>query len=280
MPTTALDDRSTICITGDDAHDFLQNLITTDLDTLKPDQAAPGALLTPQGKILFDFLISVEDDGYRLEMRRDTIADFVKRLTLYRLRAKVVFSESGQEFVSVSWGEDSSASSGFADLRFMDSTVRRTYGDRPDGNASAADWHAFRIAHGVAESGDDFALGDVFPHDVLYDLNGGVSFRKGCFVGQEVVSRMQHRGTARRRILLAKSDTALPTAGTEVLADGRTLGTLGTVSGTAGLALMRTDRASRAIAEGVPIMAAGAALELSTPAWSGLTFPEAAESSD
>lgn len=280
MPTTKLDDRSTICISGEDAHDFLQNLITTDLDALEPDRVAPGALLTPQGKILFDFLISVDDDGYRLETRRDVIADFIKRLTLYRLRAKVDFSESDQDVVSVSWGDDSGASSGLADLRFTNSTVRRTYGEVSGSDATPADWHAFRIAQGVAESGTDFALGDAFPHDVLYDLNGGVSFRKGCFVGQEVVSRMQHRGTARRRILLARADAALPEPGTEIAAGDRSLGTLGTVSGDIGLALVRTDRASRAMADGTQIMAAGVALELSAPGWSGLTFPDAAESGD
>src|SRR5690606_16965826 len=96
-------------------------------------------------------------------------------------------------------------------------------------DASSEDWTQLRILHGVAESGADYAAGDAFPHDVLLDQNGGVGFRKGCYVGQEVVSRMQHRGTARRRVLIAKGDADLPASGTEVKAGERAIGTRGSI---------------------------------------------------
>src|SRR6185312_14806155 len=101
------------------------------------------------------------------------------------------------------------------------------------------DWNAYRIATGVAESGADYALGDAFPHDVLLDQVGGIGFQKGCYVGQEVVSRMQHRGTARRRVLIVRGKAPLPAPGAEITAGSRAIGALGSVSGNNGLAIVR-----------------------------------------
>src|SRR5690606_27802508 len=196
------------------------------LAALAPGEIRPGALLTPQGKILFDFLISRVEDGFRLDCPAEAIEDFRKRLTLYRLRAKIDFSIEDQVPVYVSWESDSG---GLIDRRFPETLdVRRHYGPM-DATATMADWELLRIRNGVAEGGADFALGTAFPHDVLFDQNGGVGLRKGCFVGQEVVSRMQHRGTARRRVVIVEGTGDLPPAGTEITAGGRAIGTLGTV---------------------------------------------------
>ena len=146
----------------------------------------------------------------------------------------------------------------------------------PADDAPEADWHALRIAHGVAESGSDYAAGDAFPHDVLLDENGGVGFRKGCYIGQEVVSRMQHRGTARRRVLIASAAHALPASGAEILADGRAIGTLGTVVGGAGLAIARIDRVKEALDAGQPITAGGVPVTLASRPARSSRFPEAA----
>ena len=166
-----------------------------------------------------------------------------------------------KRLVAVSWDDDSapsqSDSSGAAAtcaFRRSRSQVWRVYERRDAGTRdAAADWHAFRIAHGVAESGADYALGDAFPHDVLLDQNGGVGFRKGCYVGQEVVSRMQHRGTARRRVLIVDGDGDLPAPGTEIIAGGRAIGTLGSVAGGVGLAIVRIDQVKDAMDAGTPI---------------------------
>src|SRR5690606_25391943 len=115
---------------------------------------------------------------------------------------------------------------------------QRSYDGKSE-EGDPASWHTFRIAHGIAESGSDYALGDAFPHDVLLDQTGGIGFQKGCYVGQEVVSRMQHRGTARRRVLIASGESALPAPGTEIVAGGKALGTLGSVVGAQGLAIVR-----------------------------------------
>lgn len=297
MPIVRLQDRALVLVTGEDAEHFLQNILTTDLASLADDEARAGALLTPQGKILFDFLISKTPGGYRLDCRGDVAGDFVKRLTLYKLRARATITVEDQPLVAAGWQIDSAASDADSTASGADSTsspadsvlldarfpaeakVTRNYGKAASGGEASDDavaaWHALRIANGIAESGSDYALGDAFPHDVLLDQIAGVGFRKGCYIGQEVVSRMQHRGTARRRVLIATAETALPEQGTPVEANGRPIGALGTVSGKQALAIVRIDRVKDAMDAGQPITAEGIALTLSIPAWAGFTFPEA-----
>ena len=129
-----------------------------------------------------------------------------------------------------------------------------------------AAYHAARIAAGLPEQGVDFATEEVFPADINMDLNGGVDFRKGCFVGQEVVSRMKRRGTARRRTLKA-SFTADISAPAPVLANGFEIGLLTSVSGSAGLARVRIDRMADALAKNESITAGGQPIRLDNPPW-------------
>src|SRR5690606_2306358 len=145
--------------------------------------------------------------------------------------------------------------------------VMRLYGAGFDPDAVAKDWDALRVRHGIAESGTDYALGDAFPHDVLLDQTGGIGLRKGCYVGEEVVSRMQHRGTARRRVLLVSGAADLPPAGTAVTAGNRPLGQLGTVTGRDGLAIARIDRVKDAVDSGLKLMAGETEVTLAIPAW-------------
>jgi folate-binding protein YgfZ len=284
MPFAQLKDRALISVSGPDAEHFLQNILTTDLDILAPGEAKPGALLTPQGKILFDFLISRDgENAFRLECRADISDDFVRRLTLYKLRAKVEIAKADQAFVTVGWGHEStpsqSDSTAAADTRFPKGAVTRSYGET-DERSDLAAWQAFRIASGIAESGSDYQLGDAFPHDVLLDETGGVGFKKGCYVGQEVVSRMQHRGTARRRVLIASADRPLPAPGTELTVAGRPVGTLGSTVGATGLAIARIDRVKAALDAGQPIMAGDATVSLAIPVWAKFAFPQEAVSAE
>ncbi|MGX8008718.1 CAF17-like 4Fe-4S cluster assembly/insertion protein YgfZ [Mesorhizobium sp. ORM8.1] len=285
MPFAQPDNRSLISVSGPDAEHFLQNILTTDLDILKPGEAKPGALLAPQGKILFDFLISrAGDNGFRLECRGDIADDFVRRLMLYRLRAKADIAKQEQALVTVSWEDGSTASlsdsSALADTRFRDVAVKRFYGGiaRDGGDLDA--WQALRIGHGIAESDFDYQLGDAFPHDVLLDETGGVGFKKGCYIGQEVVSRMQHRGTARRRVLIAAAGSPLPAFGTELTVAGRPVGALGSVSGKTGLAIVRIDRVKAAVDAGETIMAGEVPITLAIPAWAKFSFPQDAVSAE
>lgn len=279
MPTIQLGDRSIILIEGAEAEHFLQNILTCDLGRLGKDEARPGALLSPQGKILFDFLISRHGEtGFLLDCRQDQAADFVRRLMLYRLRSKVDISILDQLFVFAGWDIDSTSSqtdsAWLADRRFPDGVFRR-YGAMIDTDAADKDFARLRIAHGIAESGTDFEPADAFPHDVLLDQNGGIGFQKGCYVGQEVVSRMQHRGTARRRVMIASADAELPETGTPVLAGERPIGTLGGVAGNKGIAIMRIDRVKNALDAGQQITADGVSLSLAIPAWANYTLPQA-----
>ena len=280
MPFALLRDRALISVSGPDAEHFLQNILTTDLDVLRVGEAKPGALLTPQGKILFDFLISrAGDNGFRLECRAEVADDFVRRLMLYKLRAKVEIAKVDQRLVTVAWGDDSTASQSdstdVADARFVDAAVRRFYRAGVE-NGDPAAWQALRIAHGIAESGTDYQLSDAFPHDVLLDETGGVGFKKGCYVGQEVVSRMQHRGTARRRVLIVQGESPLPAPGTELTVAGRPVGTLGSTAGTIGMAIARIDRVKAALDAGQPVLAGDVIVSLTIPAWAKFDFPQQA----
>ncbi|KQW31041.1 aminomethyltransferase [Rhizobium sp. Root274] len=277
MPSAFLPDRAFVQVGGPDAEHFLQNLITTDLGSLAEGEARPGALLTPQGKIQFDFLIWRRSDGFVLDTTVDQQEALTRRLTMYKLRAAVTLAAGSETGATVTWGGEDE--SGILDHRFAlaGTPVRRTVGKVGEpGEASA--YAALRILNGVVESGADYALQDAFPHDILFDKSGGVSFRKGCYVGQEVVSRMQHRSTARRRAVIVSADRPLPGPGTEITIEDKVIGTLGTVAGSRGLAILRIDKAGEAMARGTAILAGEVPLSLALPAWSGLTFPsDAAE---
>ncbi|KQT88289.1 folate-binding protein YgfZ [Aurantimonas sp. Leaf443] len=277
MPYARLPARALLRVTGADAETFLQTLVTADLDRLQQGEARPAALLSPQGKILFDFLLSRCEDGFRVDVAREARADLQKRLTLYKLRAKVTIAPD-EEAVFAVWDEDGPW---LADRRFVGERVGRQYGDAPAGGeeAGAEAFEARRVRAGIAEAVSDFPPAEMFPHDVLLDQNGGVSFRKGCFVGQEVVSRMQHRGTARRRLVLVSAERHL-TPGAVVSAGARTLGTLLAATGADGFALVRIDRLAEALSAGETIAADGVPLTATIPPWAGYALPTEAEGSD
>ncbi|MGO4482983.1 folate-binding protein YgfZ [Rhizobium pisi] len=283
MPDVFLKDCSLLIVSGAEAQSFLQNLITTDIVSLEPGVARPGALLTPQGKILFDFMIWQDGDGYTIETDAGQRDGLLKRLTMYKLRAAVIVAPLAEEGMTVSWGnevggaQDAAGNQGVRDSRFAKAGVTLTRRAGRHGDDAEMLYDALRISLGIVTSGPDFALQDAFPHDVLMDLNGGLSFRKGCYVGQEVVSRMQHRGTARRRVVTVSCATALPATGTEITAAGKPVGTLGSVEGGSGLAIVRIDRAGAAMAAGTPLLAGETPVSLVLPGWSGLVFPTSAD---
>ena len=279
MPVHFPSGRSTISVSGEEAEHFLQNLVTCDIEAIPEGVARACALLTPQGKVMFDFLVMPDGaGGYLIDIDSKLAGDFSRRLTMYKLRAKVEIAESNESLAAISWQDDSTPGGrAVRDSRFReDLAVTRHYGAAPAGQDDAAGWTALRITNGVAESGADFEPSDAFPHDVSYDQNGGVGFKKGCYVGQEVVSRMQHRGTARRRLVVVTGETALPGPGTALQAGGKTIGALGTVSGNQALAIARLDRAKDAMDAGTPITADGQAVTLSLPANAGYRWPETA----
>lgn len=277
-------DRGVVLLAGPDAATFLHGVVTNTVKTVEPGEGRFGALLSPQGKVLFDFFMTRTDDGFLFEIARDLVADFVKRLGFYRLRAKVTITDLSQSHdVFVVWGRPAPELPGavtFADPR-LPALGHHLIVPTAVGLAATTDvsaWHVLRIGLGVPESGIDFPLGEFFPHDVDMDDLDGVDFKKGCFVGQEVVSRMKHRGTARRRFILARTvspHAQLPTMGAEVVAGGRGLGTLGSSIDGVGLASVRLDRAREARDAGEPITAEGVELTLELPTFAHFGWPEA-----
>ncbi|MHA1524160.1 MAG: CAF17-like 4Fe-4S cluster assembly/insertion protein YgfZ [Alphaproteobacteria bacterium] len=219
-----LHDRAVVAVTGPDATTFLQGLVTNDMHEARPGQAISAALLTPQGKILFDFLIVAQDDasGFSLDCHAQVADDLVKRLGLYRLRAKVDCAVTNLHVV---WVVDAPLAGGFADPRHQ-MLGQRAFTENPAAN-QATTYHQRRIALGIAEGVHDFAAGAVFPHEANLDLLGGVSFSKGCYIGQEVVSRTHHRGTARKRFFPCRASGPLPAMGAEIVAGGRIVGVTG-----------------------------------------------------
>lgn len=274
--------RSIVEVSGSDATHFLQGLITGNVEPLAEGAAIHAGLLTPQGKILFDFFVVGTAQGYLLDCRRELTAELMKRLGFYRLRAKVDISDGSAKLaVFACWdGEphrvDSVAS--FIDPRLATLGRRVIVETGADIGATGCDdvgeseYHAHRLANGVPEGGVDYTYGEAFPHEANFDQLGGVDFSKGCFVGQEVVSRMQHRGTARKRLVPVKSTAPLET-GTAITAGDTSIGTVASVAGTNALALVRLDRAEKAIAGGQSLQAGSTPVRLVQPPWATFTVP-------
>ena len=283
MPIALLPDRAIVTVTGEEAQGFLQGVLTCNVETLPEGEARLGALLTPQGKIQFDFLISRIPGGFRLDTAAERAADLVKRLGLYRLRAKVALAADPTIAVAASWGGAGTAADldRVADGRLRDLGARLYAAEGAfSADATEADYHAHRIALGIPESGRDFPFGDAFPHEALMDQLAGVDFRKGCYVGQEVVSRMQHRGTARTRCVpvIYVDGTAAP-AGSEISAGQKSLGVTGSHAAGRGLAMLRLDRLADALAAGEILRADGKILGVEKPAFATFAWPAAADAS-
>jgi tRNA-modifying protein YgfZ len=276
MPVALLPDRALVTVTGPDATALLQGVLTCNVETLQEGEARLGALLTPQGKILFDFLVSRIPEGFRFDTAVDRAADLAKRLTLYRMRAQATIAADPTVAVAAGWGGASpAAAEPVADARHADLGARLyAAAGAFSTDAAEADYHAHRLAVGIPEGGRDYAFGDAFPHEALMDQLGGVDFRKGCYVGQEVVSRMQHRGTARTRILAATYPEGVPAPGTDITAAGKVLGTTGSAAGGRGLALVRLDRLGDALAAGETPRADGQPVRLERPTYAAFAMPE------
>jgi folate-binding protein YgfZ len=264
-----LEDRGIVRVSGDDAASFLQGLLTNDVETLAEARARYAGLLTPQGKILFDMIVVrlPGGEGYLLDCAATQAADLAKRLGFYKLRAKVAIAdESVERAVVAFWGEAPEAPPGAIvvadprDARLGWRAILPRAAAANFGTDEARSYEALRIASVVPKGGVDFAYGDAFPHDANFDRLNGVDFDKGCYVGQEVVSRMKHRGTGRKRVARIALAGDPPPPGTAVLDGELPVGTLGASSGREALALVRLDRVEEAVAAGRGLTAGGVPL--------------------
>jgi folate-binding protein YgfZ len=281
MKAAFLPDRGVVKITGETARDFLNNLITTDTTHLQPGLGRFGALLTPQGKITVDFLITEapagHGGGFLIDCPKVLAQTLADKLGFYRLRAKVGIENLSDSLgVLAAWDGEAALK---PDLTFTDprnaklglrilvpAELAPKAADLIGAElVDASAYEAHRIAKGVPRGGLDFMYGDAFPHETNMDRLAGVDFDKGCYIGQEVVSRMQHRGTARTRTVRVLLDGPAPETGSTVLAGDKSVGTMGSAADHHGLALIRIDRASEALEAGTPLTAGGLAIRIADP---------------
>jgi tRNA-modifying protein YgfZ len=258
--------RGVIAVEGPEAGHFLQNLLTADVEHLAEGEARYAALLSPQGKILFDMLVLKTPQGFLIDCARSQARALLQRLGMYKLRARV--DVAVREGLGV-WVSPAGIEGGYRDPRSPD-LGWRGIGAAPE--AEAGGYDAARIALGLADTDADLGSGEFFPHEANLDQLGGVSFTKGCYIGQEVVSRMEHRGTARSRILPVALEGEAPPKGTEIRSGEKQVGTLLSSAGRVALALLRLDRLAEAEA---PLIAGGVGLHVLKPRWARYEVPGA-----
>jgi folate-binding protein YgfZ len=296
MKAALLTDRGVVKVAGDGARGYLHGLVTADILALAPGLARFCALLTPQGKIIADFIVAeapaADGGGFFLDIPRALGVALVAKLNLYKLRAKVLVEDLSETLgVLAIWDGNGSAKIGlaYADPRLPALGMRVMLPPHLATAAAAALgaelvdsslYEAHRIALGVPQGGTDFSYGDAFPHESDMDQLGGVDFAKGCYIGQEVVSRMQHRGTARTRAVPVRYDGAAPQGGAAVMAGERQLGTIGSAAAGRAIALLRLDRVTEAMSRGEPLNAGGVAIHLVKPDWAHFAFPGESEAAE
>jgi folate-binding protein YgfZ len=267
--------RVPVKISGPDAQKLLDDVLTASVEAA-PDQVRWWALLSPQGKVQAEGLISFDDAAFWLDVDDEAADAFLKRMRMYKLRATAEIEDLRHSH-HVGWSPEPSPDGisnkdprqpamGYRVIAHRDQTG--------DWYESDIDYAERRIAEGICEQGDDFAADTVFPHDIGMDLLGGIDFKKGCYVGQEVVSRMQHRGTARRRPVIVSGVAAK--AGATVVCGGRDAGAIGAVAEGKALAILRLDR----ITDPAGATIEGQGVQLALPLWASYGFGDSGSSDD
>jgi folate-binding protein YgfZ len=289
MKAALLPERGVVKVAGEDARKFLNGLLTADIEKVAPERPAFAALLTPQGKIMVDMIVAenpaADGGGYFLDVPRALAPTLVQRLNFYKLRAKVIV-EDLSEVLGVMAVWDGTGTSDYG-LSYADPRIA-ALGSRcmlpphliPDAAADlgaalaeASDYDAHRIALGAPRGGLDFLYGDAFPHESDMDQLNGVDFQKGCYVGQEVVSRVEHRGTARKRVVPVTFEDFAPEAGVRVMVGDVEAGVMGSSARGRGLAMLHLGRIGDALAAGQPIVSGGIALTPVKPDWARFGWP-------
>lgn len=197
MATTTLPDRAVLRLSGEDVHGFLQGLVTNDLDLLEDGKPLWAGLLTPQGKVLFDFILWADWQDVLIDCEAAQAEALVKRLTLYRLRRPIRIERD--DILAVHWAFDGP---GPFDPR-LQSLGRRWLA--PPGDP-AEGWHAFRLAQGVTEGSAELGQDKILWLECNAAELNGVSFTKGCYVGQENTARMNYRAKVNRRLVAVRTD--------------------------------------------------------------------------
>ncbi len=296
MKAALLPDRGVVKVAGEDARNFLHGLVTADVLKLAPGEARFSALLSPQGKIIADFFVAEapagDGGGFFLDLPSTLVKSVVDKLNLYKLRARVIVEDLSEVLgVLAAWDGQGATRIGlcYADPRLPPLGLRVMLPPQRATEAAAelgaiivepGGYDLHRIALGIPQGGIDFGYSDAFPHEADMDQLGGVDFAKGCYVGQEVVSRMEHRGIARTRALPVRYEGAPPAAGATVMAGERQVGTMGSSADGRGIALVRLDRVVDALSRGELLVAGGVPIRLSKPDWARFVFPEGSKAAE
>jgi len=256
MEQVTLISRALIAVGGPDWRSFLQGLITQDVETLAAGGARFGALLTPQGRLLWDMFVVGREDGCWLDVEAQHREVIVQRLSMYRLRAKVEIAPS--ELTVSAAGEPGAGGEWVRDPR-LPALGWRGYG--ASGGRDEAAYDAHRLALGVPGPAD-WGSERTYPIEANFDLLNGIDFKKGCFVGQETTSRMKRRGQVKSRMLPVVFEGPAPAFGSEILAGELRAGEV--LSGSEGraMALVRLDRAL-----GAALTVGGRTMRTEVPAW-------------
>lgn len=272
-------DRGFLRVAGDEAADFLQSILTTNIDHLADGTASAGALLTPQGRILVDMMLYRRDDAIIVECRKEAVQDLFTRLRRFRLRRPVSLDIIDYQ-CWLFWGGSAPAGAipdprgsaiGLAALghRWIgpaDATPAHTAAPAP-----IADWHAIRIAAGVPEGPIDLVPERALMLEAALDKLGAVDFTKGCYVGQEVTARTHYRGLVKRRLVPLHVDGPAPDADANISADGRSIGSTkssaATKDGAITLAALKLSDIHTITATQTPILIAGCSATLALPEW-------------
>ena len=270
-----LPERGVIKMTGEETQGFLHRLITNSVKDIAPGESRFSALLSPQGKLMFDFFVVPLPDGepgFLIDCVRDQSAALAQRLNFHKLRAKIAI-EDLSETLGVAAILDDDAPVGIDGVIYSDARApglgRRIIAARTAlagaDNADAADYEARRVVAGVPKGGVDFVYGDAFVQDSNLDWLNGVDFKKGCYVGQEVVARVHHRKSAKKRILKFHFEGDPPAHGAEIAAGGPPLGQGSAISGSEGLAMLRIDRLEEAQTAGAAVKAGETPIAVTPP---------------
>jgi len=277
MRSARLPSRAVVAVSGPDARGFLQNLVSNDVDRVGPNRAIWAALLTPQGKYLFDFFIAEAGGRLLLDCEAARAEALVKRLSLYRLRSKIEIADlSGAFAVSAVFGDGAAEALGlpeeagaaaarvggvvYVDPRLAAAGARAMLppGEAPPPEATAEEYDIWRLSLGLPDGSADLEVDKATLVESGFEALNGVDFRKGCYVGQEVTARMKHRGLAKKRLMRVAIEGAPPPPGTPILLDGREAGELRSARGGYGLALLRLEQAEAASQRNVTLSAEAA----------------------
>jgi folate-binding protein YgfZ len=286
-----LEDRGVLALDGDEAHEFLQNLVTNDIDPVLRSAAVYTALLTPQGKYLCDFFVVAKERRLLLDCPVARKDDLLKRLTMYKLRAKIGISDESEALsVAAVFGDGVRDRLGlvddavgcrdiddgivYIDPRTADAGVRVIAGDVIDAlsrkgfaEGTAADYDRHRLKFALPDSVRDLIVDKTVALEANLDFLNGVDFSKGCFVGQEVTARTKYRGLARKRLMSIRFEGDTLPEGEEIIAGGVSVGETRSSRDGYGLALIRLDRLEQAVKDGSTPTVDGTTVAVTKPDW-------------